>query len=536
MCSYNAINGVPTCADPWLLQEVARDTWGFDGYITSDCGAEMDVLVNHKFTATGEEALAKILAAGTDSDCGGFFAKYAQSALDKKLVTEADFDKRLAMLFKVRMRLSHFDPLGPLDRIPDSVICSKEAIATARDSVAQSVTLVKNTAKLLPLDAKTTKSVLVAGPNAIQAWDITSYYGPSTSCGEEYWNMVDAVDQYVNRTDHVAGLSSTLSTDLSGIPAAVAAAKGKDAVILVLGTDLTAGAEGHDAVNITIPWGQMQLVEAVTAAASKPVIVVMMTHVPLDLTQLLANKKIGAIIHAGQPSVQTLGIGDVLFGTKVPAGRLIQTVYPKAYADEVSIFDFNMRPGPSGFPRPDCSPADVKANKCTLGTNPGRTYRFYNGKAVAPFGFGLSYTTFTYAMESPPTVSLSALPAMLATAKHGFVSTGVADAAGPATQFSVKVTNSGTVDADDVVLGFLSPPGAGANGVPLKTLFGFERIHVKAGETVTVILYPAYTDFTHVNVAGERLARPGQYTVSFGVAEGADLGAGYLEHKVQAAL
>ena len=85
------------------------------------------------------------------------------------------------------------------------------------------------------------------------------------------------------------------------------------------------------------------------AAASAPIIVVMLTAVPLDLTELLANKNVGAIIHAGQPSVQTLGIGDAIFGVKVPAGRLIQTVYPKEYADEVSIFDFNMRPGPSAL-------------------------------------------------------------------------------------------------------------------------------------------------------------------------------------------
>ena len=85
------------------------------------------------------------------------------------------------------------------------------------------------------------------------------------------------------------------------------------------------------------------LLDKVTAAAAKPVIVVIMTAVPLDISGLLANPKVGAVLHTGQPSVQTLGIGDVLFGDAVPAGRLIQTIYPASYADQISIFDFNMR-------------------------------------------------------------------------------------------------------------------------------------------------------------------------------------------------
>ena len=96
--------------------------------------------------------------------------------------------------------------------------------------------------------------------------------------------------------------------------------------------------EEMDAVNITFPAAQWALVQAVAAAAAKPITVVIMTAVPLDISEVLALENVGAVIHAGQPSVQTLGIGDVIFGEKVPAGRLIQTVYPEAYAAEVSIF------------------------------------------------------------------------------------------------------------------------------------------------------------------------------------------------------
>merc|ERR1712032_1494660 len=102
---------------------------------------------------------------------------------------------------------------------------------------------------------------------------------------------------------------------------------------------------------------------------------------------------VGAVLHVGQPSLTILGVGELLFGKTSPAGRMVQTVYPSTYQDEVSIFDFNMRPGPSAFPRPDC-PAPY--HNCKLGTNPGRTHRFYTGKAVVPYGFGLSYSTFKY--------------------------------------------------------------------------------------------------------------------------------------------
>ncbi len=535
MCSYNAINGVPTCADPWLLQEVARDTWGFDGYITSDCGAESDVFVNHHFTATPEEAVQKILQAGTDSDCGEFFGKHAESALDKGLITEADMDTRLAMLFRVRMRLAHFDPPGPLQQIPPSVICSDAAKATARDAVAQAVALVKNAGATLPFDPTKVKTAAVIGPNAKQPWDITSYYGPSSSCDEGFYTMVDAVQQYVNATTYVAGLDATLSTNRSGIPAAAAAAKGKDVVVLVLGTDLTSAHEEMDATNVSVPAAQLALVDAVTAAATVPVVVVMLTAVPLDISAILANPKVGAVLHAGQPSVQTLGIGDVLFGKKPPAGRLIQTVYPESYAAEVSIFDFNMRPGPSAFPRPDCPDADAKAGTCKLGTNPGRTYRFYTGKPVLPFGFGLSYTTFEYAVASAPNrLDLTAARAATRTQRHGFVSAAAAAGKDSTAGFVVNVTNTGQVASDDVVLGFAAPPGSGQNGAPIKTLFGFERVFLKPGETKSVELYPELTLFAPVGPDGVREVREGQWIVSFGVPETREGGMGYAEHTFEA--
>ena len=120
MRSYNAVNGVPSCANDWLLKTVARGEWGFDGYVTSDCGADNDVFFNHHYTKTAEESVAAILKAGTDVDCGGFIGKYAQNALNKSLIVEADLDERLKYLFTMRMRLGHFDPIGAMGTIPAS--------------------------------------------------------------------------------------------------------------------------------------------------------------------------------------------------------------------------------------------------------------------------------------------------------------------------------------------------------------------------------------------------------------------------------
>jgi hypothetical protein len=108
-------------------------------------------------------------------------------------------------------------------------------------------------------------------------------------------------------------------------------------------------------------------------------------------------------------------------------------------------------------------------------------------------------------------------------------------AAAPLTGFSINVTNTGSMDADDVVLGFMQPPGAGQNGVPLQTLFGFERVHVKAGQTVSVYIYPALTDLTQVNTDGVRRVLAGEYTFSFGVKATAERGMGYAEHVLELA-
>ena len=379
MCSYNAVNGVPSCANDWLLQTVARDNWGFDGYITSDCDADSDVFNSHHYTATAEEAVKEVLHAGTDVDCVSFVPQHAQSALDKHLISEADIDARLKMLFRVRMRLSHFDPRGPLNSISTTEICSDYAVQLSQDAVRQSAVLIKNVHNTLPLDRTKVGTVAVIGPNIDAFHGDTHYYGPKHPCGNRFWTLVDALSNGGQvKTVSAPGVPTALSEDQSGIPDAVKLAQSADTVVLAVGTDLKWAGEGHDATNISFTTAQSVLIEKVAEAAKKPVILVSLTAVPLDLSAMLANSKIGAVLHLGQPTVAIPGVAPIIYGESSPAGRTIQTVYESSYQDQISIFDFGMRPGPSKFARPDCT--DHNVSRCPKGTlvNLGQCMQFYS--------------------------------------------------------------------------------------------------------------------------------------------------------------
>jgi beta-D-xylosidase 4 len=364
--------------------------------------------------------------------------------------------------------------------------------------------LLANPKGALPLARSSVASVALVGPLANSSKGTNG--GPNYAgipCGGSAETLLAAFSAAGLTTSFAAGCSSIACSSTAGFAAATAAAAAADATIVVVGLDETIEDEALDRTYLTLPGNQSALISAACSAARGPCIVVLMSGGSVDLSSALPSVT-GGIFYAGflgghgAPAVV-----DTVFGASAPAGRLSQTFYPASFVDAVSLFEMNVRPGPSAWPP---------------GTNPGRSNKFYTGTPVFPFGYGLSYTTWSVSVDGPAAVSLAPVQAYLrAHSSHGARFAPLPEALGSGlASYRVNVTNTGSVDSDYVVLGFLVPPGAGSGGAPLQSLFGFERVRVAAGQTVSVWLGVGERDLTRV-LGGARVPVGGQWRLRVGL-------------------
>ena len=522
-CSYNAVNGTPSCASNVLLTQLLRNEWSFGGYVVSDCGAVGDILNAHKFTNTSDATAAAVLSSGLDIGCDPFLTGALPAALANGAVSDDEVAAALFNFLHVRFRLGVFDEpysAQPLRQTGAEAVCTDAALALALDAAQQGMTLLKQAGggAGLPLRAGGALRLAVLGPLANRT-DVFlgSYYGPG--CFGELSPLVDAVAAFAASVSYAPGCDVD-SNDTSRIAAAAAAAAAADATVLVVGLDQSVAREGVDRYAIDLPGAQTQLVAAACAASRpRPCVVVLLSGSSVDLAPLLADGNVSAVLWAGFPGqAGGAAVARTLFGESAPAGRLPISFYRAAYVDEVSMFDMSMRPGSSPWPP---------------GSTKGRTHRFYAGaQLLLPFGFGLSYSSFAYAC-APARAEVSLRAARDFVAAHAGRRTAPLSGAPLAVSYTVRVTNTGRRDSDEVVLGFLVPPGAGAGGLPLQELFGFARVHVRAGETAEVALAVTARDLTQLDEAGRRFALGGRYRVRFGVAA-APAGVGFAEAEFEA--
>ncbi|KAK7301244.1 hypothetical protein RJT34_12105 [Clitoria ternatea] len=491
MCAYNRVNGVPNCADFNLLTKTARKQWNFDGYITSDCEAVTIIHEKQGYAKTAEDAIADVFRAGMDVECGNYTLKHAKSAVLEKKLPIYQIDRALENLFSIRIRLGLFDgnpakltygTIGPNE------VCSKQHRQLALEAARDGIVLLKNTASLLPLPkTKPSISLAVIGPNANASSKVVlgNYYG--RPC--KLVTLLEGFKNYAKDTIYHPGCSDGPQCDFAEIEQAVEVAKKVDYVVLVMGLDQSQERESHDREYLELPGRQEELINSVAKASKKPVILVLLCGGPVDITSAKFDSKIGAILWAGYPGeLGGLALAQIIFGDHNPGGRLPITWYPKDFI-KVPMTDMRMRADPaSGYP--------------------GRTYRFYTGPKVYEFGYGLSYSKYSYKFLSvtqnnlhinQSSTHLTVKNSEAIRYKH-VSELGNETCQSMSVSVTIGVENQGNMVGKHPILLFIRQ-GKQRNGNPVKQLVRFQSVKLDAGEKgrVAFELRPC----EHLSVANE---------------------------------
>ncbi len=471
MGAYNRTLGEPCCASKKLLVDILRNEWGFKGHVVSDCGAIHDIYKNHLYTKTAAEAAALSVKLGCDMNCCLFGEMCSESGkgLEKAhqygLLEEKYVDISLKRVLMTRFKLGMFDSGVKYSEIPFSAVDSPKNRKLALETARQSLVLLKNDG-ILPL--KNVKSLAVIGPNAD---DIEALLGNYCGFPSEWVTPLAGIKKAAGKKVKVRFLKAcAINDNYSDQDVAIAEMAGlSDAVIMVLGMNSTiegeegAGGGDGDRKSLDLPKAQQQILKA-ACAAGKPVIVIIMTGSAVNIDK--DNKNIRAIIQAWYPGEEGgTAIGEALFGKYNPAGRLPVTFY-KSVDDLPDFKDYAMQ---------------------------SRTYRYFKGVPLYPFGYGLSYTKFKYSNLKMPK------------AIHE----------GDSISLSVEVKNAGKMDGDEVVQVYLKYPSTVAEA-PLKTLCGIKRVRIKRGKTAVVDFTITREQMLVYNNDGRQFIEPGVHEVCIG--------------------
>ena len=470
MGAYNRTNGEPCCGSKMLLQDTLRGKWHFEGHVVSDCWAIRDFHTGHHVTATSAESAALALKTGCDLNCGNSY-QCLMSAYDQELITEEDITKAAVRLFTTRYLLGILgDETSEYDSIPYSAVECGAHLQLAHRAALESCVLLKNDG-LLPLKPEGTIGVI--GPNAnSRAALIGNYYGTSS----RYVTVLEGIQNRMEGHGRVLYSEGChlfkdrvepLALPDDRLAEAVAVAENSDIVVLTLGYDERIEGEEPDDGNaygsgdkedLLLPASQRKLLDAVLAVG-KPTVVILMAGSAVDIS--VAQEKADAILLTWYPGARGGdAIAELLFGDVSPSGKLPVTFYRNKALDEMPAFtDYSMK---------------------------GRTYRYYTGTPLYPFGYGLSYAK----------MQLSELSADRDVA-------------------CVTISNPSGIAADEVIELYIKDT-VSADAPVNPVLCGFARVHLEAGAAKTLTIPISPRAFTVVTESGERIPGSGSWTLYAG--------------------
>ncbi|KAG7389753.1 hypothetical protein PHYPSEUDO_009673 [Phytophthora pseudosyringae] len=478
MCSYNSVNGVPVCASNGLLNSLLRGSWGFDGYVTSDSGAVEAISEKHHYASSRCEAVRLAILAGTDINSGASYEECLKELVESSQIEEEAVNVALQHTLKLRFELGLFDPIDdqPYWNVTPSDVNMDAAKQLSLDLARKSIVLLQNNASVLPLQKGI--KLAVVGPHAQAKRGLLGNY-----LGQMCHGGYDEVGCIQTPLEAIAAANADSSTTFaqgcnitgkltSGFDDAVAKAQEADAVILFLGIDSSVEAEVRDRNNIDLPSIQMQLLKRVRAVG-KPTVVVLINGGILGAEDII--QRTDALVEAFYPGFfGAQAIADVLFGDSNPGGKLPVTMYRSDYVDAVDMANMNMT------------------------AYPGRSYRYFKGKPVFPFGWGLSYTTFSLLVDDN-------------VANMGAVVSSTANAT-----ISVVLSNNGTVAGDEVVFAYFRPVKTSATGPATllnEQLFDYRRVNLQPSESIQLSIAVQRSTLALVDERGQLVSYPGSYEI-----------------------
>lgn len=476
MGAYNRTNGEPCCGSETLLVKLLRGEWEFTGYITSDCWAISDFHQHHKVTDGPTDSVALAVKNGCDLNCGCMY-DYLMQTYEEGKITEEQVRASVVHLMQTRMKLGMFDESTPFDSIGTDVLDCKEHQQINEKITQEAMVLLKNNG-ILPLDKNKIKSIAVIGPNANSIVALEgNYHGTANS----YTTILEGIQQEFSNTDTRVNYSEGSHLyeykleDPGYAGDRLAEVKSMtdeaDVVVLVTGMDETIEGEempdkdlGGDKADLYLPQCQRDLIKT-ACERNTPVILVNLTGSAVDFDY--GNEHADAIIQGWYPGSQGgKVVADLLFGKFSPSGRLPITFY----RNDNQLPDFE----------------DYSMD--------GRTYKYIKEAPLFPFGYGLSYTTFSYRNLS-------------------FINQEFA--VGEALQGSVKVKNTGAVSGEEVVQVYVKDIAASVR-VPHHELCAVKRIMLEPGKEVTVDFTIAAEAFMLINEEGSKEYEPGEFLISVG--------------------
>jgi len=461
MASFSDLNGVPATGNEFLMREVLRDEWGFDGFVVSDWNS-IHQLAIHGLTAGDRDSALAAATAGVDMDMAGsvYVSQLAGLVEDGVLDIEV-IDAAVANILQAKFRLGLFEkPYTNPEELPG--IANPDALATAKKAALQSVVLLKNDDRALPLSKDRLNRIAVIGPLAdapyeqLGTWIFDGDPGLSVTALEGIRELVrDDV-----QIEFVRAMETSRSRSTAPFDDAVAAAEISDVALLFLGEESILSGEAHSRADINLPGAQAELVRRVRGAG-KPVVAVIMAGRPLTLTNIVDN--VDALLFAWHPG--TMGgaaIAELLFGLESPSGKLPAT-FPRMVG-QIPIYHSQKNTGKPPTPGQVVHIDDIDAHAPQTSLGMSAFHLDAGHTPLFPFGFGLSYADFVY---DDIRVSADEIPV------------------GGTITVSAELTNRGEVAADEVAQLYIRDL-VGNVTRPVRELKGFRRLRVDAGKTVTV--------------------------------------------------